>query len=188
MAEVIDPLSFPVQAFIIQISLFGLGLLIAIYTLIYPKLEKILEKQRKEYNEKVEQLREKANKFGKGTLDEIKNITEELSDIRRIPFHLDMGILLTSIFFIAAALSSLFNLFFNTTGFFRDLFEASYIYLFFGIILFIIIWYNIFSTLRTFITEKFEEDIEKGEILEEEVKEKTRKAIKGKSIKIKTIK
>ena len=48
--------------------------------------------------------------------------------------------------------------------------------------------YNIFSTLRTFITEKFEEDIEKGEILEEEVKEKTRKAIKGKSIKIKTIK
>lgn len=178
-----------IQEFIITASMVGLGLLIAIYSLVFPQIDKIVEKNTKKLNElikKRDKMFKKLSKERENTTltEEYKLLQDEIKYLKKVPFHYNWGFFLTAVFFTISLFVTITDMFYPT--FWKGLEvlpNNSPIFLLVGTIIFIIVWFKIMIDLRTLIMTRLELAInkeEKGKLrLEKRERKNTKPIYKG---------
>lgn len=159
---------------IVEISLIGLGLVIALYAIIMDTLEDLVKKRishlrklRKERDEVFEKLKE--DKENEELNKRNEELREEIKTYNKPPFHYDFGYIIAGIFFTLTLIFPFYSTFFeyedlNVFKFFVD--YAPHL-LFIGIIVFVIVWFKTMIDLRNLTLGKFDELQEKDEEKEE---------------------
>lgn len=163
------------NTFIIESCLVCLGLLIAVYTLIYPKIENIMEEKAKN----IVSLESKfQNIYGKKkqniNIKDIKEITKQLNELNDEldmeslkPYELYLGFIISIMLFAVplvyfSFVVSGFNILYFLESFIPNIF-------FLGILSFLSLFILIFLRLNSLVTHDFDKKIEK---IRNETKEK----------------
>lgn len=156
------------ESFLIQSCLLSLGLLIAVYTLVYPKIERMLqtqaenvvrleqefEKKKKDYS-----ISEKSRETRNIKFEELQKLKDEINSEYSPPFELHMGLLASMVLFIYPIMVYSFEL----LGI--KLLSGSIPYLlnifFFGALLFCLLFILIFVRLHSLVTKDFDKMVDK---------------------------
>ena len=153
---------------IIEGCLIGLGLVIAVYTLVYPKIESVLDKKakrvvelEKKFNEESSTLsRFETNKDKRNQkIEDLKKINEEIKTEYLLPYELYAGFILTMVFFTLPLLVYAFPLFDITILKFFESYTLNFFFL--GVLSFAILFFLIFIRLHTMVMNEFDKRIEK---------------------------
>lgn len=166
----------PTSEFLIASSLLGLGLLIAIYTLVSPEFDKIFDKKARDLKRKIEEEGKIYERLGRN-IDNMEltanllQIQQEIKDLKKIPFYHNWGFFISSIFFTISLLISIYNIsnlpFLGNSPAVEIIVFNSHLFFIGGAIVFLYVWFAIIIELRTLMREKFDKAI----VIEKEISE-----------------
>ena len=153
---------------ILQICMVGLALVIAVYTLVYPKIEGIMRKKAKKVVDleiKFDKLRKEISKNGLSTkkydemFKEMNNIKEQSNTEQTPPFELFFGFIICIVLFSIP----LVYLSFDWLGItILNFLEGGIIYLIcFGILFLVLLFILIFVRLHSLAMANFDKQIKK---------------------------
>jgi len=153
----------------------GLGLILAIYSLAIPVMRSIFSRRIKKLKTRIlkrDEILEKMSKNRKNTQLPLQysDIQKDIELIEKLPYHLDIGYILSGTLFAISLLFPLFNITFPTNTFFNMMTEISTLMFGFGVISFLAVWYLMFIEFRTYTTEEFEKIKEEWQTKEEKEK------------------
>lgn len=158
------------EAFLINASMIGLGLLIAIYTISSPRITEILKRRKLKLSMLVKErenifLAMKNNKSDEKLTNRYKEIQKKIKNCRNVPFHLDLGYNMSASFFAISLIIPIL-IFFDFIP--KDVVNLSMWYFIFGIIILLWIWFAMFAEYRLYINKEFDKVSEKSEDIEKE--------------------
>ena len=157
-----------IEGFLINGSLIGFGLVIAIYTLTIPKMKDILNRRTRKLRDLIKQREEifeamREDKRSTTLTAKYQSVQRNIKSLEKLPFHLDIGYYLSATLFAISLLVPLFTITFPTIKYSGLLLVVSFMYFSTGIIIFLALWFILFIELRNYAMEEFEKVKEESE-------------------------
>jgi len=165
--------------FLINSSMLGLAISIALYSFVIPKVNEIFSKQAEKLKKANERLRKLTDDFSKkvqgrktvtSLLDELKEASLEVEKYKKVDFHYGVGFLLTGVLFSIATIISLFDIFMDDAVIATFSIFSPY-FLMIGIILLVYIWFMIFLDIKELLKQDLSKHIEEADKELEEAEE-----------------
>ncbi|MEM2173271.1 MAG: hypothetical protein QXS66_08580 [Thermoproteota archaeon] len=148
---------------LLQSSITGAGLVLAVYALLIPILRTLFEKRAKELKDSIEAYRKKSETISteikEKEIREIRRLLSKIEEKRKLPGYMDLGIMLSFLIYILSVFLSLWSLFDSNIILSTILFfiMATLIFLFTGVCALV----DIYSAFRDEY-RSLKEEIDKG--------------------------
>ncbi|MEM3907070.1 MAG: hypothetical protein QXZ17_09465 [Nitrososphaerota archaeon] len=100
---------------LLQSSITGAGLVLAVYALLTPILRTLFEKRAKELKDSIEAYRKKSETISTETKEreirEIRRLLSKIEEKRKLPGYMNLGIMLSFLMYVLSVFLSLWSLF-----------------------------------------------------------------------------
>lgn len=146
--------------FLINASMVGLGLIIAIYAISSPTISTILSRRRLKLERLIKKRDElfilmEGHKSDEKITSDYSQIQKQIRLIRKVPFHLDFGYSLAASSFALSLLIPLATVLSSSTQ--SNLFDnLGLVYFLVGVFSMVSLWFATLSDFRTHIKEEFD--------------------------------
>lgn len=154
---------------IIDISLVGLGLVIALFAIIQSSLDELVTRRGNVLEKAISFRDDLYTRLGKNQKDE--KVADDYDDARnkvnilaKLPYHFNFGYIISGLFFTICITPSYLYLYLQSSNsIIITLTNLSPLFLLFGLINFIYVWFRTIIDLRNLTLEKFDKLQEKEE-------------------------